>query len=65
MEVLETIEKEGIEHKHSLTAMIWTNEEGSLYAPAMMSSGVLCYDYLPEDIRVNFKRRICLILKAC
>jgi N-carbamoyl-L-amino-acid hydrolase len=35
--------------------MIWTNEEGSLYPPAMMSSGVVCYDYLPEDIRVNFK----------
>lgn len=64
MEVLETIEKEGIEHKHSLTAMIWTNEEGSLYAPAMMSSGVLCYDYLPEDIRVNFKKEDMLNSKS-
>lgn len=64
MEVLETIEKEGIEHKHHLTAMIWTNEEGSLYAPAMMSSGVLCYDYLPEDIRVNFKKEDMLNSKS-
>lgn len=44
--------------------MIWTNEEGSLYAPAMMSSGVLCYDYLPEDIRVNFKKEDMLNSKS-
>ena len=55
MEVLETVADQNIPHKHNLTAMIWTNEEGSLYPPAMMSSGVICYDYLPEDIRVNFK----------
>ena len=55
MEVLETVAENKIEHKHPLTAMIWTNEEGSLYPPAMMISGVVCYDYLPEDIRKNFK----------
>lgn len=64
MEVLETIKKEGILHKHPVTAMIWTNEEGSLYAPAMMSSGVVCYDYLPEDIRVNFKKEDMLNSKS-
>jgi N-carbamoyl-L-amino-acid hydrolase len=42
MEVLETIVDQKIPHKHPLTAMIWTNEEGSLYPPAMMSSGVIC-----------------------
>ena len=31
MEVLETIHEHNIPHKHPLTAMIWTNEEGSLY----------------------------------
>lgn len=41
MEVLETIVAEKIPHKHPITAMIWTNEEGSLYPPAMMSSGVI------------------------
>jgi N-carbamoyl-L-amino-acid hydrolase len=41
MEVLETIAAEKIPHRHPLTAMIWTNEEGSLYPPAMMSSGVV------------------------
>ena len=42
MEVLETVVAENIPHRHPLTAMIWTNEEGSLYPPAMMSSGVIC-----------------------
>ncbi len=54
MEVLETVVKEKIEHKHPLTAMIWTNEEGSLYPPAMMCSGIVCYDYLPEDVKGGF-----------
>jgi len=55
MEVLETVYEQKIPHKHPLTAMIWTNEEGSLYPPAMMASGIVCYDYLPEDIRQKFK----------
>jgi len=42
MEVLETIVKNNIPHRHPITAMIWTNEEGVLYQPAMMSSGVVC-----------------------
>lgn len=56
MEVLETVVAENIPHRHPLTAMIWTNEEGSLYPPAMMSSGVVCYDYLPADISKKFKK---------
>ncbi len=55
MEVLTTIAMGKIPHKHPLTAMIWTNEEGSLYPPAMMCSGIVCYDYLPEDIRAKFR----------
>ena len=55
MEVLETVVEQNIPHKHPLTAMIWTNEEGSLYPPAMMCSGIICYDYLPEDIRGKFR----------
>lgn len=42
MEVVETIATDKIPHRHPITAMIWTNEEGSLYPPAMMSSGVVC-----------------------
>lgn len=41
MEVLEAVVANNIPHRHPLTAMIWTNEEGSLYPPAMMSSGVI------------------------
>lgn len=55
MEVLETVTEQKIPHKHPLTAMIWTNEEGSLYPPAMMCSGIVCYDWLPEDIRSKFQ----------
>ncbi len=55
MEVLETVVEHTISHKHPLTAMIWTNEEGSLYPPAMMCSGIVCYDYIPENIRGKFK----------
>ena len=55
MEVLKTVAEKKIPHKHPLTAMIWTNEEGSLYPPAMMCSGIICYDYLPEDIRSKFR----------
>lgn len=54
MEVLETVVAEKIEHKHPLTAMIWTNEEGSLYPPAMMCSGIVCYDFLPEEVKGGF-----------
>ncbi|TCO74802.1 Zn-dependent hydrolase [Marinisporobacter balticus] len=50
MEVLETIVVQKIPHKHPLTAMIWTNEEGSLYPPAMMSSGVICGKFDKDTI---------------
>jgi len=55
MEVLEAVVEQQIPHKHPLTAMIWTNEEGSLYPPAMMVSGIVCYDFLPEDVKGKFK----------
>ncbi|MEG2246713.1 MAG: Zn-dependent hydrolase [Peptostreptococcaceae bacterium] len=54
MEVLETVAAENIPHKHPLTAIIWTNEEGSLYPPAMMCSGIVCHDVLPPQIAKNF-----------
>lgn len=55
MEVLETVALENIPHKHNLTAMIWTNEEGSEYLPSMMSSGVVCNAYLPKEIAAKFR----------
>lgn len=42
MEAVETIVKEKIPHKHPVTVVVWTNEEGARFEPAMMSSGVIC-----------------------
>ncbi len=42
MQAAETIVKEGIPHRHPITVVVWTNEEGARFEPAMMSSGVIC-----------------------
>lgn len=41
LEAAETIVTEKIEHKHPITVVVWTNEEGARFEPAMMSSGVI------------------------
>ena len=41
LEAAETIVKENIKTRHPVTVVVWTNEEGSRFPPAMMSSGVL------------------------
>jgi N-carbamoyl-L-amino-acid hydrolase len=41
LEAAETIVLEKIPHKHPITVVIWTNEEGARFEPAMMSSGVI------------------------
>ena len=50
MEVAETIVKEGIPHRHPITVMVWTNEEGARFEPAMMSSGVVCGKFDKEEM---------------
>lgn len=42
LEAAETIINEKIPHKHPITVVVWTNEEGARFEPAMMSSGVIC-----------------------
>jgi N-carbamoyl-L-amino-acid hydrolase len=42
LEVAETLVTEKIPHRHPITAMVWTNEEGSRFLPSMMASGVVC-----------------------
>jgi N-carbamoyl-L-amino-acid hydrolase len=42
MEAAETIVREKIPHRHPITVVVWTNEEGARFEPAMMSSGVIC-----------------------
>jgi N-carbamoyl-L-amino-acid hydrolase len=41
LEAVETIVREKVPHKHPLTVIVWTNEEGARFEPAMMSSGVI------------------------
>lgn len=41
LEAVETIVAEKIPHRHPITVVIWTNEEGARFEPAMMSSGVI------------------------
>lgn len=53
MEVLETIATEKIPHRRPVTAMVWTNEEGSLYPPAMMVSGILCGKFDEEKMMAS------------
>jgi len=40
LEVLRTLNDHKIETKHPIEVVIWTNEEGSRFAPAMVASGV-------------------------
>ncbi len=40
LEVIRTLNDNNIETKHPVEASIWTNEEGSRFAPAMVASGV-------------------------
>lgn len=41
LEAVETIITEKIPHRHPITVVVWTNEEGARFEPAMMSSGVI------------------------
>lgn len=41
MEVAETIVTEKIPHRHPISVVVWTNEEGSRFDPAMMCSGII------------------------
>lgn len=50
MEVAETIVKENIPHRHPFTVVVWTNEEGARFEPAMMSSGVICGKFNKEEM---------------
>lgn len=50
MEVLETIVINKISHRHPITAVVWTNEEGARFEPAMMSSGVITGKFSKEKM---------------
>ncbi|MDA0570576.1 Zn-dependent hydrolase [Burkholderia gladioli] len=40
LEVIRSLNDHGIETEHPIEVVIWTNEEGSRFAPAMVASGV-------------------------
>ena len=50
MEVAETIVRDKIPHKHPITVVVWTNEEGARFEPAMMSSGVIAGKFEKEKM---------------
>lgn len=50
LEAVETIVAEKIPHKHPITVVVWTNEEGARFDPAMMSSGVITGKFKKEDM---------------
>lgn len=41
LEAVETMIAEGLESHRPITVLVWTNEEGSRFRPALMSSGVI------------------------
>ncbi len=55
MEVLETVVAENIPHEHPLTAIIWTNEEGTCFKPTLGSSATISYEYLPKDLQAIYQ----------
>lgn len=50
MEVIETIVTKKISHRHPIQLVVWTNEEGALYEPAMMCSGIICGKFKKEEM---------------
>lgn len=58
MEVAETIVKDKIPHKHPITVVVWTNEEGARFEPAMMSSGVVCGKFNKVDMLASVAKDI-------
>ena len=45
LEVIETLNDHSIETDHPIEAVVWTNEEGARFSPAMIGSGVFCGEF--------------------
>jgi len=45
LEVIESLNDHSIETEHPFEAVVWTNEEGARFAPAMIGSGVFCGEF--------------------
>ncbi len=53
LELLRTLDDEGIETRHPIEIVNWTNEEGSRFQPAMQGSGVWTNEL---DLEAQFER---------
>ena len=53
LEVVRTLNDAGVETEAPVEIAMWTNEEGSRYAPAMMGSGVFAGVFPLEEIRAK------------
>ncbi len=45
LEVIRSLNDQQIETRHSLEVVVWTNEEGVRFSPAMIGSGVWCGEF--------------------
>jgi N-carbamoyl-L-amino-acid hydrolase len=45
VEVIRSLNDQGLDTKASVEAVIWTNEEGARFSPAMVGSGVWCGEF--------------------
>ena len=50
LEVVRSMNDQGIKTKYPIEISVWTNEEGSRFAPAMMGSGVVSGRFTLEEI---------------
>ncbi len=65
LEVVRTLNEHGVETEAPLEVVVWTNEEGSRFAPAMMGSGVFAgvfererIDATPDAEGVTFREAL-------
>lgn len=56
LEAAETIVTEKLPHRHPITVVIWTNEEGARFEPAMMSSGVIAGKFDKAEMLASVAR---------
>jgi len=56
LEVLRTLHETGIETEAPIEVAVWTNEEGSRFAPAMMGSGVFAGIFKEDEIKAKTDR---------
>ena len=59
LEVIETLNDHQVETEHPLDVVVWTNEEGARFSPAMMGSGVFSNTFdLDETLKITDKAGI-------